>query len=262
MLIALVIAGVLGAAVISMLRSQSRFYGRNDDVIYAQQSLRAAVDLMSAELRMASPTDLLAAEADSVSLRFDLLRAVVCDSTAADEATLFVYDTVGSANLPAGFAGTAYSGPYDSAFVYADGWTGTVGSTGAGPKGTCTALGAPTTLSDDQYRTVTGWQGNFAGGVPDRGSMVRRYGRLTYRFDTSGFSSGEALFRGTQELVSPFESGASFSYVMVDGSVQSSASGADLADVRYVRLTAVAIGEGPNTYDVRRPVQYDIALRN
>ncbi|MFQ5890055.1 MAG: PilW family protein [Gemmatimonadota bacterium] len=262
MLIAIVITGVLGAAVMSLLLSQNRFYGKNDDVIYAQQSLRAAVDLMSAELRMASPGDLLAATPDSVSFRFDVLRAVVCDSTGADEATLFVYDSVSNANLVTGFSGTAYSGPYDSAFVYADGWTGVVGSTGATPKATCTGLGAPATSADVYYRTVTGWQGNFAQGVPDRGSLVREYGRLTYRFASSGFGTGQALWRGSQELVSPFQNGAAFSYVMADSTVQSTVAVAAFPNVRSVRVTAVALGDQANRFNVQRSIQYDIPLRN
>jgi hypothetical protein len=86
---------------------------------------------------------------------------------------------------------------------------------------------------------------------------------VTYKFDASSFFVTRwALWRGTQELVGPFEAGAGFSYVMDDGSVQSSAGPSDFADVAAVRLTATAVGEGTNRYDVARPIEFDVPFRN
>ena len=117
-LIAISVAAVLGLALISLVVKQGRFYTRNRDAVYAQQSLRSAVDLLATELRMASATDILAAGSDSVVLRSDVSRAVVCDSLAPDEVALFVYDSVRAANLPSRFRGTAISEPYASQVCY------------------------------------------------------------------------------------------------------------------------------------------------
>lgn len=261
LMVTLTVAGVLGMAILALVLGQNRFYGHSDDVIYAQQSLRAAMDLMASELRMAGPGDVLAATPDSVSMRFDLVRAVVCDSTAADETTLFVYDSVSNANLPAGFRGTAYSDPYDSAFVYGDGWTGTSTVGSAGAKTDCTDRGAPSDGESWAYRRVTGWPGEF-GDVPNRGSLVRVYGRLTYRLGASGFSPGMAVWRNSQELVSPFEEGGRFRYVLDDGSVQTTVSAADLDRIRAIRIEVTAVGDGTNRFDVRRPIDYEVPLRN
>ena len=130
-LITVVVAGVLGGALMSLVLGQQKFYGHSDDTIVAQQNLRAAMDLMATELRMASPSDIMQARSDSVVVRFDILRAVVCDVTGADQVATFVYDSVASANLPSGFRGTAYSGAYDSAFVYGDGFTSTSSTGGS-----------------------------------------------------------------------------------------------------------------------------------
>ncbi len=92
-LITLVVAGVLGVAILTLILGQNRFYEHSDDAIYAQQTIRAAMDLMSSELRMISPTDLLAAEEDSLAARFDLVRGVVCDTLSSDDVYLFVYDS-------------------------------------------------------------------------------------------------------------------------------------------------------------------------
>ncbi|MFQ5679767.1 MAG: PilW family protein [Gemmatimonadota bacterium] len=260
LIIAITVATVLGAGILGLLLGQNRFYGETDDAIYAEQSIRAAMDLMAAEMRMASPSDLTAAAADSVSARFDLVRSVVCDVTGGDQADLFVYDTVSNANLPASFRGAATSGPYDSAFVYADGWTGTV-SVSAAAKTTCVNNGSPSLTDNTRYRRVTGWAAGF-GSVPARGSIVRTYGRLTYRFAASGLGSGQAVWRNAQELVSPFDTGARFRYEMADGTIQNSVVSAQLDQVRMIHIEATAIGDGANRYDVKRDIAYVVPLRN
>lgn len=262
-LVGLVISGLLASALLSLMLGQSRFYERTDDQIWAEQSNRATFDLVSSELRMASAEDLLAAESDSVAIRFDIMRAIVCDSTAADAATLMVYDTVAAWGLDGSFIGTAYSDPYDEDFEYADAFLPSTVSTGSGPKADCVANGSPTTPPDNSFAELSGWSGNFTNGVPDRGGMVRFYSRLAYHFSPSTFfESRTALWRGAQELVGPFENGAAFSYVMDDGSVETSVSSSDFDEVVAIRVTATAIGDGANRYDVERDLLFDIPFRN
>lgn len=259
-LITIVVAGVLGAALMGLVLGQQRFYGHSDDTIVAQQNLRAAMDLMATELRMASPTDIMVAQSDSVVVRFDILRAVVCSVTGANQAAVLVYDSVASANLPAGFRGTAYSGAYDSAFVYGNGFTPTSNATGTA-RTICTNNGAPSTYPNSAYRSTSGWSSQF-GTVPDRGSLVRWYGRLAYSFSPSTSNNGDALWRNAQELVTPFESGARFTYLMANGSVQTNVGAGQLANIRQIRVVATATGDNINRYDVRRAISYDIPLRN
>ncbi len=259
-LIAITVATVLGAGILTLVLGQNRFYGHNDDAIYAEQSLRAAMDLMASELRMASPDDILAAEPDSVSVRFDLMRAVVC-AVNAGEVDLFVYDSVSNANLPAGFRGTAVSDPYSEDFLYDNAFDAS-GAQSGGAQTSCGNRGAPTGEPLRNYRRVDGWPSTLAAAT-DTGSVVRVYGRLTYRFDDSDFvDSGLAVWRNTQELVSPFDEDAAFQYVMADGSVQSAVSPADFEDVRIIRIDVTAMGDGANRYDIEREIQFDVPLRN
>lgn len=262
-LVAMVISGLLASAVLSLMMGQSRFYERTDDQLWAEQTNRATFDIVSSELRMASASDLLAAKDDSVALRFDIMRAIVCDSTAADAAVLMVYDTVAAWGLDGSFLGTAYSDPYVETFEYADGFLPTTVSTGSGPKATCVANGAPGTNPANTYAELSGWGGNFTSGVPDLGSMVRFYSRLAYHFSPSTFfTSRTALWRGAQELVGPFENNAAFSYVMDDGSVQNSVPASKFDEVVAVRLTVTAVGDGANRFGVSRDLQVDIPFRN
>lgn len=259
-LITVVVAGVLGAAMMGLVLGQQKFYGQSDDTIIAQQNIRAAMDLMATELRMASPSDVVVARPDSVVVRFDILRAVVCAVTGANSADVFVYDSVASANLPSGLRGTAYSGAYDSAFVYGNNFTPTWSASGSA-KTRCTNNGAPSTYPNSAYRSTAGWTGPF-GVVPDRGSLLRWYGALAYSFGPSNSNTGDALWRNSDELVTPFEAGAVFRYVMADGSVLNNVSGPNVANIRQIRVMVAATGGGVNRYGVRRPITYDIPLRN
>lgn len=261
-LIALVISGILASALVSLLIGQSRFYERTDDQMYAEQSLRASMDLVATELRMGAPDDLVAAQEDSVTIRFDVIRGIVCDTTGADAVTAFAFERITDANIGGGAVGTAMSGPYDEPFTYADAWLPTESSTGSGPKTSCLATGAPAGLSDDSYAVLTGWTSGM-GVRPDPGSVLRFYGSLTYRFAPSTFfATRTALWRGNQELIGPFENGAEFSYVMFDGSVEDAVSSGDFEKVRAIRLTATALGDGANRYNVQRPIEIDIPFRN
>lgn len=260
-LITIIVTGVLGASLMSLVIGQQRFYTRSDNALLAQQNVRAAVDLMAAELRMASPTDIVTAANDSVVIRFDLLRGVVCDTLPGGQAYVFAYDTVGNANLSGGIQGTSYSGPYDSAFVYRDGFTPTSSTNGTAMT-TCRANGADpnSTAPASKFRLTSGWAAQF-GLTPRRGSLLRWYGTLGYSFGGSVTDPGsDAIYRDAQELVTPFESGAAFRYVMADGSIQSSVLAADLPDIREIRVVVTASGTGP--FQVRRPIVYDIPLRN
>ncbi|MDX1578056.1 MAG: prepilin-type N-terminal cleavage/methylation domain-containing protein [Gemmatimonadota bacterium] len=259
-LIAVVVVAVISSAFLSLLIVQDRFYSRMDQSVAAEQSLRAATDLAVAELRMAGPGTLLAGSSDSVSVRFDVARAVVCDVSGANSAYLFVYDSVPSPALGGPFVGTAYTEPYVSGWEFADGWTGT-SSTSAAARTACLANGTPDTLPTSLYREVAGWSGNFPSGVPDRGSIVRRYRRLTYRFAPSVMGTGTALYRGTQELVGPLDPASSFAYVMAGGGIRTSLAPSDFPNVRAIRLQAIAVDDDPR-FDLQRPLRFDIPFRN
>lgn len=262
-LIALTISGVVASALLSLVIAQSRFYDRTDDQTTAEQSAQATFDLVSAELRSAGASDLLAAEPDSVTFRYDIIRGIVCDATGADEVALYLYDRTTNAGLTSSFFGIAVSGPFVEDFEYEDGWNPTPSASGSGPKSDCLAAGEAGLGSSSDYLRLSGWTSRFATGVPERGAMIRGYGKLTFKLAGSTFFSGRsALWRGTQELLGPFAAGASFAYVMDDGSVQSSVTSSDFVDVVAVRLTATALGEGSNRYGVQRPIRFDIPFRN
>lgn len=262
-LVALVVGGLVISAALVLVLGQNRYHYRMEDQIWAEQTLRATVDLMASELNMASAHDLISAEADSVSVRFDTRRAIVCDSIGIDEVALVDYDSVSASGLAPGFAGTASTDPVFSGFQYVDGFEPTTTTTGSGPKSICTGYGAPGTLSDASYWTAVGWRGAFGGALPERGTLIRTYGRLTYRFAPSTFfPTMDALWRGSQEMTGPFVDGAGFSYVMDDGSERARVDDADVGRVRAVRIAARAVGQTGEMFGVSRDLRFDVRLRN
>lgn len=260
-MVTMVLTAIVAAAALGIFLGQSAFYQKQDDAVFAEQTIRAGMDLAYTELRMSSPEDLLVAEPDSVAVRFDVRQALVCDSDPTFQtATLFVYDRVPNANL-AGALGTAVSGPYEETFVYADGWTGSVLETGDGPAATCAAADAPSMTPTDEYYRVVSFDGHPAG-TPTPGSVVRIYGPLAYHFGPTASGEGLALYRSGMELGALLEEGARFRYVMEDGSVQDQATGADLASVRKVRVEATALGSPNGRYEIARDARWEVSLRN
>jgi len=265
MLIALVVAGVLAGGVMTLLIRQNGFYGQNDDTIYAEQTVRGTAELVASELRMASPSDIRYAGSDSVAVRFDVSRAVVCGDDGSGTVYAYVYDVPSAVNLPGTDRGTAVSGPTQTTFAYDDDFDGSgsvAGSTAAASYTACVTANGGTVQSADltRYRSID-WSGTGLA-VPAEGSILRVYGTLDYSFGTSSFTNGTALWRNGQELVAPFDAGAEFQYVMQSGSVNNSVSSGSYQNVRRIRISAAAVGAGSNRYDVSRDLSFDIPLRN
>lgn len=262
-LVALTISGIIASALISLLTAQTRFYSRQDDQRVAELTAGATFELFSAEVRGTGASSLLAAEADSVTVRYDLLRGILCDVSVAGDASLFVYDRKTTANLTSSFVGVAASSPYAEDFEYADSWNPTPTATGAVPKAQCVATGTPSTGALSDYLEIAGWDAKFSAPQRQEGTLVRVYGKLTYKIAPSSFfGTRSALWRGTQELIGPFENGAILSYVMDDGTVRSSVALADFDDVAAIRVTATSVGEASNRYNVSRAVNFDVPFRN
>ena len=263
-LLVLALAGAVSSAAIWLFIKNSRFYDRSDETIGARENLRATIDLLAAEVRQAAPADFLAAASDSLSIRFDLSRAIVCDSTAPDQAALVQFDTVRASNVPSAFRGTAISEPYDSSFTFLDGWRLFLIGKGSGPRAACLARGSSADLPSSRFREMSGWRNRY-GKLPPAGSFVRIYGRLSYRFSPSSFEPGLGVWRNGQELASPFAEGSSFSYILEGGAEQSAVPAEALGRIRAVRIRLEATGRSGSARfqpPVSLPAEHLVFLRN
>ena len=262
-LVALVVTGILAGGVISLLLRQNEFYGETDDLVFAEQSLRATADLVASELRGSAPEDIVEAGQDRLTFHYDLVRAVVCDvNSTTNDVYYYVVAEADNANVGA-MTGFAYRNPYSSTgYTYDSDKTfseSVASSTTDAIATTCSGDGGPTVTSSNvsKFRVVS-WD---AGTLPADGAYLRFFGQLTYEFKASGFApDATALYRENQELASPFKSDAGFTYVMAGGAEVTSTT--NYADIRRIRISATAIGDGANRHDVERSLDFDIPLRN
>lgn len=268
MLVALVIAGVLAAGVITLLMGQNRFYGATDDVVYAEQSLRATSDMLASEIRGIAPRgDVVAAGARTLTFRMDLHRGVVCHVDGASrDVYVFMYSETTAPNT-GDPTGVAFREAYDgSAFAYQAFDPLVLRRVAADPGSvvatTCENNGGPPVAANEigRYWLIPSWPGSP---VPRDGSVLRIFGEVTYEFGASSFTpGGTAIFRNSQEVASPFGPDASFSYVMAGGGVRSSVPAGETGDIVRVRIGATAVGDGGDRYGVSRGLRYDVPLRN
>lgn len=260
-LMALVVAGLLTTGMYKLLLDQNRFYGQMSDRSYAEETLRASADLAAAELRLTTSGDVVAAEADSVAVRSDVLRAYVCHVTSGDAVYFYVTDEVSEAALT-GSRGTAYSDPFTEAYEYDPGFdaTGTASSTA---QSECEARGTPAGKAAERYR-LKDWGGALD--PPQPGATLRVHRKLSYFFAPSEISDGLALWRNEGELSGPYADGARFQYqVCTSGSCSWAtkvSDASDQRDIRRIQIEAQALGEGANRHEVALNLDYDIAVRN
>ena len=248
----------------ALFASNASFFARSRHAVTTRQNLHGTIELLATDIRQASAADFLAAEPESLALRYDVSRAMVCDSTTVDRIALVVFDTVRAPNIPSGFRGTAISEPYDSAFTFLDGWVGSLTAKGAGPRSVCVARGVAATAPPSRHRELAGWRSRY-GGLPGRGAIVRTYGRLSFRLSPSSFEVGMAVRRNGQEVAAPFDAASGFTYIMADGTELSSVDASRVRDIVAVRVRLMAsarpgrAGLGPG---LTRPVEHLIFLRN
>lgn len=258
LLVSIIVTGILGAGVFGLLLKQNDFYREAGDTLDADVNRRGVGDVVASELRMVATSDLYKTKGDSIRARYDLRRAVVCDTLVG--VSLFVYDEP-DIRVPGGPTGTATSSPFQAEFEYEDGWTSNLIETGATPETVCGAFGAPTGLPVERYR-LEGWTGHPTG-KPAPGSVVRVYGDLVYTFKASSEAPGElALWRNDVELARPFAGGAGFSYIMANGNNENSVPNSNHKDIVRVRVQGSAIGDGANRYDVARDLEIEVPFLN
>lgn len=132
MLIAMVILGIMGIALVGFLRAQHQTVLRQNDGVLATQNARAAVDMLARELRnagfnprgSASGGALRTIDADSISWTadLDLDGDTLSSSTSWDERVAYYQQAHKLARAAGGGGGTAVTDGVDSLrFTYFDG---------------------------------------------------------------------------------------------------------------------------------------------
>jgi Tfp pilus assembly protein PilX len=243
LLVALVIAAVIGVALTQLVLSQSRFAALQGGILQARGGARAALNVMSNDFRMVSDSGLVAANPESVTVRVPYAFGVACGQSAgttivsllpADSAEFFA----------ASISGYAWR---DTTGYYVFQQPATLSSASIT---SCAGLTPPITTL-----TAPGWSARAVAVAPNNvrtppGAPVYLYQLVRYAFAPSGQLPGRiGLWRTVlstgerDELVAPFDPSAGFQFLIGTALAPSAAPPANLTTVYGLKLMLVAASE-------------------
>jgi len=258
LLIALVIAGIIGIALSRLVISQARFVSHQDGIMRARAGARAAYNVMMNEVRMVTDSGLTAAWTDSFDIRVPFAFGIACQQSGGST-VVSVIPTDTAQFFAASLGGYA--------------WRDTVGTYHFVEPATFSSLNASQTActgAAPSVRVTSGpsWSARAVSVSPNVvatpvGSIVYFYQRIRYAFAPSVDIPGRlALWRtvlstGTrEELVAPFDTGSAFQWVYGTNFALSATPPVNLATVRGIRPNLVGASEhtpqgksAPTTFD-------------
>ena len=238
LLIGMVILGIIGVALSTLILSQSRFYDNQAQRRRARFVSRAAVNAALSDLRMVEATNgIVSATPTQVVVRVPYAMGIACGHAGAVETVaLFPSDSTLYAN--AGFTGFAWRDSLGS-YTYVEAGV----TLGVGVAATCNAANV-TVLPTGRVVTVSpvGFPGTYPV-VTEIGSPILLYQRMTYEFKASSAMPGRtALWRTiqatgqTDELVAPFDTSAKFRFFVINSDTAQNAVPAPVTNIRGFEL--------------------------
>lgn len=263
LMIAMVVAAILGAATLSMMLNQSRLVERTEGQRAGRRVSRSAINAIANDLRMVDPDwGIEAASATSITVKVPYALGIICASTATLQtiALLPVDSVVLNLGGYSGYATRGSTGVYTP--VAKAGGTvvtnvGDLTSTCTGSPSFVYAIAAPSGAPNQktrQYTISTVGATTVAVGTP-----VVLYRRTQYYFGTSnqaGLSGRTALWRnyldsgsGAVELAAPFDSSAAFRFFNQAATTSQTTVPATLSDIKGFELYLP--GQSDNTSRVR-----------
>ncbi len=253
LLAAMVVMALLGTALAQLLISNSRFVGRQDAMMDARATARAALYTMLTELHMVGENGLNAASKDRVEVIVPYAFGVACRTTSGTMiASLMPTDSQSfAAAVPDGIA-------------WRDSSTGNYSIRTRNP--TVAPSSDYAACQADSIRVVPGGSlvaiGRVGGGAPP-GSLFYLYQTITYRFRPSADVPGRlGLWRRVNggpyvEIAAPFDTAARFAFLTkasleVDTRTRVRTSELDSVRGLELRLVGASVATTPGTSSPQR----------
>lgn len=242
LMVALVIAGIIGVALTRLIISQSRFVASQQGMMAARAGARAGFNVIVQELRMVTGGGVLQAHPDSITVSVPFAFGVACIQPPGGTTAVALLP-VDSAN----YASASLSG-----YAWRDStgtWQFKPGATlSAGVASDCSTATPPiTVLTNGRIVRISP---NVLATKP--GSPVYLYQNVRYALAPSVQVPGRtALWRTVtdvgvrDELVAPFEPGSVLSFLVGNGLTVQASPPAVLDSLRGVRLRLVGQSEDP-----------------
>jgi prepilin-type N-terminal cleavage/methylation domain-containing protein len=257
-MIALVLTGIIGAAVTSVFITQSQFYDRHEKLGSARGVSRGAMNVMLSEMRMLERINGVdSASSTHLVLRVPYVMGVTCGVSSGLVIRYIPTDTtILNANV---YSGHAWREP-DGVYQYRD-----VSNQAPAPAGTstCSSAGIAAIPGGGTLRVST-TEGSVAAGLP-----AFLYMRVRYEFANSVAVPGHrALWRRTvrsgdnEELVAPFSQNARFRFYINDSAtaVDTPPEQNQLHTLTGIQIVMDGLSERPNTDGTRVTVPHTTSI--
>lgn len=240
LLIAMVIAAVLGAATLSLMMSQGRFAERAEGQRAGRRVGRSAINALSNDLRMVDPDwGVEAASATSITVKVPYALGIVCASTTSlQTVALLPVDSV-ALNLPgySGYASRNSGGVYST---YSGGTVTEIAFPAACTTANVVPITAPASAPNQKTRVVT--MVTTGATVLTAGTPVMLYRRTQFYFGTSnqtGLTGRTALWRryldtgsAATELSAPFSNTAAFRFFNLSATTSQTGVPSPLSNIK------------------------------
>jgi hypothetical protein len=273
LMIVLLVTAVLGTAIVRTMITSNAFISRIERGREARGTSRAAMNLLTTELRMvAAESGVEEAEDDHIVVRVPFRLGLACATTTgspgAVTAAFFPSDTTIS-TLALGYVGFATrtsTGIYD----FVDG----SGTPAAGTVGNCT--GTPANITIVPGMQVLRLAGVTVPAAIPPGTPVFMWRRVRYEFDDSDLVPGRrGLWRHvldedgdavlSEELAAPFDATSRFRFFILNERASSDTVPTNLADLRGIEFRLVGqstrTAQGRTTTE-RAPVTMSVFFLN
>jgi prepilin-type N-terminal cleavage/methylation domain-containing protein len=251
LMLSMIIAAVVGAALIRMSLAQARFMDQQEAWRSARSVARGGINRLVSDLRAVEATNGVAAAAaggQDFTIRVPYAFGVICLSTGTVHtvALLPVDSSMYAASGFSGFAVRDKAGNYNYQ-------TAGASLAGAGVPANC--LGAfpvlnplPSLNGSPTGRLIELHSGAIP--IPDPGSVVFLFRRIHYEFKNSTALPGRTgLFRtmvdggATEEIATPFDNTARVNFYVLNNGVPQAAVPALLSDIRGLQLVLNGMSE-------------------
>lgn len=241
LMVALVIAGVIGVALTRLMINQARFVSGQESRMMARAGARAGFNVIVQELRSVTYGGVVDAAPDSITVRVPVSYGVACRQVSGGRTGVALLPRDSALYGEVTISGYAWQDPVAGTWTYVEPATvgsGSVGDcTGASPRITTIPGGTQVRLTPNDAATPVG-------------APVYLYHTTRYALATSSTISGRLalwrtlLYNNTrEELVVPFDTASTFGFLVGRNLTYQAAVPASLDSIRGIRLRLIGQSE-------------------
>lgn len=244
-MVALTLTSVIVVLVSTVFLVQNRFFSQQVQRAAAHDNARMVTELIAAEIRSVMVGGMVVASNKDMVLHSPMVLAAVCAWPSTNKVTVQLEG--GTADFDTNeFGGFAVRDSITGSWSYYDvGNWNSIKQNGGKPAEDCAANGADTVGATSEFTRLKNLD-SYYGVNPPVGTILMLYRNVEFKFAASEMdSTAVGLYRGIYgntlvEFATGMDSTAAFQYRTGGSTYSKSATGANLAKIDAVRITAEA----------------------